>query len=156
MPSHREQRILPYTADQLFLLVADIAKYPEFLPWCSSARIIRHEGEHVIAELVIGYKMIRERFVSRVTLDRAKHAINVQYISGPLRNLRNEWQFHTLPKKNKQPQTRVDFYVHFEFSNPILATMMNMFFDVAFRTMVTALEQRAAVLYGIFNLTEKS
>lgn len=146
MPSHREQKILPYTAEQLFLLVADIAKYPEFLPWCSSARIIRYEGDHMIAELTIGYKMIHEKFVSRVYLDRTNKAINVQYISGPLRNLRNEWQFHDLKKKKEQ--ARVDFFVHFEFSNPILAAMMNMFFDVAFRRMVGAFEQRAAQIYG--------
>lgn len=146
MPSHREQKILPYTAIQLFDLVADITRYPEFLPWCSSARIMRHEGDHVVAELTIGYKMIREKFISRVYLDRENKAINVQYISGPLRNLRNEWQFHDIAKKKKQ--ARVDFFVHFEFSNPILAAMMNVFFDVAFRRMVSAFEQRAAEIYG--------
>lgn len=143
MPTHREERILPYTPDQMFDLVADIARYPEFLPWCSSARIIRDHGDMVVAELTIGYKMIREKFTSRVFLDRALHTIRVEYISGPLRHLQNEWKFSPAPKK----QCKIDFFVHFEFSNPILAGLMNMFFDVAFGQMVSAFEKRAAEVY---------
>lgn len=144
MPTHQETRILPYTPDQMFDLVADIKRYPEFLPWCSAARIIRDDGETVIAELTIGYKMIRERFTSRVSLDRKNRVIQVSYISGPLKALRNEWRF--TPEKKKQ--CTVDFFVQFEFSNPIFTGLMNMFFDVAFRQMVGAFEKRAAEIYG--------
>lgn len=144
MPTHTEQRILPFTPQQMFDLVGDIARYPEFLPWCSSARIIRREEEFVLAELTIGYKMIRERFVSRVHLDRQNKIIDVTYVSGPLKALRNEWKFSPEGKK----KCKIDFFVHFEFSNPLLATMMNMFFDIAFRRMVTAFEKRAEEIYG--------
>lgn len=144
MPTHTEQRILPYTPQQMFDLVGDIAKYPEFLPWCSSARIIRQEKEFILAELTIGYKMIRERFVSRVHLDHKDKIIDVTYVSGPLKALRNEWKFSPEGKK----KCKIDFFVHFEFSNPLLATMMNMFFDIAFRRMVAAFEKRAADIYG--------
>lgn len=144
MPTHTENRVLPYTADQMFDLVADIVRYPEFLPWCQSARIIRQTEEGVIAELTVGYKMIRERFVSRVKLDRKKRMIDVEYISGPLKALKNDWHFARV----KGGKCRVKFYVHFEFSMPLLAGMMNMFFDVAFRHMVSAFESRAAALYG--------
>lgn len=144
MPAHKETRILPYTPLQMFDLVADIERYPEFLPWCSSARMIRNEGETLVAELTIGYKMIRERFVSRVKLDRKNKTIQVSYISGPLKSLQNEWTFSSAPKKS----CKIDFFVHFEFSNPLLAGLMNVFFDVAFRQMVGAFEKRAAEIYS--------
>lgn len=144
MPTHSENRILPYTPEQMFDLVADIEKYPEFLPWCSRARIIQREADGVLAELTIGYKMIRERFVSRVYLDRRKKIIRVEYVSGPLRSLQNEWQFSASPKNKCQ----VNFFVHFEFSSRLLSKMMDMFFDVAFRRMVSAFEARAKELYG--------
>lgn len=144
MPTHIEKRILPYTPDQMFDLVSDIARYPEFLPWCTDARIIRRQGDMVLAELTIGYKMFREKFTSRVSLDPENKTIHVAYVSGPLKYLRNEWQFHKKPKK----KTEVEFFVHFEFSNPILSGLMNMFFDVAFRQMVSAFEKRAEEIYG--------
>ena len=144
MPTHSETKILPYTPDQMFALVGDVARYPQFLPWCTGARIIKREEDMIIAELTIGYKMISEKFVSRVHLDHENKSIHVGYISGPLKYLRNEWQFEKMPKK----KCRVNFFVHFEFSNPILSTIMNMFFDVAFRQMVQSFEQRAAEIYG--------
>lgn len=143
MPTHNETRVLPYTSQQMFDLVADVRHYPEFLPWCSKVRIIREDEGMMIAELTIGYKMIRERFTSRVFLHRAEKEIRVEYISGPLKALRNEWRFSPAPKKS----CKVDFFVHFEFSNPFLAGLMNMFFDVAFRQMVSAFEKRAQEIY---------
>jgi coenzyme Q-binding protein COQ10 len=143
MPSHQETKILPYTPQQMFDLVADIESYPQFLPWCTSARIIRREGDMVIAELKIGYKMFSERFVSNVTLDKENKKIQVSYVSGPLKTLRNEWGFASDGKK----KCRINFFVHFEFSNPLLAAMMNMFFDVAFVKMVGSFEKRAAEIY---------
>lgn len=145
MPTHAEQKILPYTADQMFDLVADVAKYPEFLPWCSGARIISRDERGMVAELTIGYKVIRERFVSRVFLDRDNRIIRVEYVSGPLRSLQNEWRFSDKSKK----QCQVDFYVHFEFTSRLLSKMMDMFFDVAFRRMVTAFEERAIQIYRL-------
>lgn len=144
MPTHRETKILPYTPKQMYDLVADIESYPQFLPWCTSARIIRREGDMVIAELKIGYKMFSERFVSNVTLDAENKKIQVSYVSGPLKTLRNEWEFSPEGKK----KCRIDFFVHFEFSNPLLAAMMNMFFDVAFVKMVGSFEKRAAEVYA--------
>jgi coenzyme Q-binding protein COQ10 len=145
MPTHREERVLPYTPQQMFDLVADIGRYPDFLPWCTSATILREEGDDLIAELTIGYKFIHERFISRVTLNKKSKDIHVGYISGPLKVLRNEWQFRPDGKK----KCRVHFYVHFEFANPLLSVMMNMFFDVAFRQMVSSFEKRAAQIYGL-------
>lgn len=144
MPTHSETRILPYTPQQMFDLVADVRHYPEFLPWCRSARIIREDGDVIIAELSIGYKLIRERFTSRVQLDRTNRVIQVSYISGPLKALRNEWRFS--PEKKKS--CKVDFFVAFEFSNPVFTGLMNMFFDVAFRQMVGAFEKRAEQIYS--------
>lgn len=145
MPTHSETRILPYTPQQMFDLVADIERYPEFLPWCTAARIIRRNEGHVLAELKIGYKMINERFVSNVRLDAAERTIKVSYVSGPLKVLKNEWAF----KPKGKTKCQVDFCVHFEFSNPILAAMMNMFFNVAFLQMVASFEKRAAQIYGL-------
>lgn len=144
MPTHSETKILPYTPQQMYALVADIEKYPEFLPWCTSARIIRKEGERVVAELKIGYKMFSERFISNVLLDADNKKIEVSYVAGPLKALRNEWTFHAEGKK----KCRIDFFVHFEFSNPLLAGLMNMFFDVAFLRMVNAFEKRAGEIYS--------
>ncbi len=144
MPSHRETKILPYTSQQMFDLVADIESYPQFLPWCHSARIIRREDGKVIAELKIGYKMFSERFVSNVLLDRENKKIQVAYVSGPLKTLRNEWTFSSEGKK----KCRIDFFVHFEFANPLLAGLMNMFFDVAFVKMVSSFQKRAAEIYA--------
>lgn len=145
MPTHSETKLLPHTSHEMFTLVSDVARYPEFLPWCSGARILSENDETIIAELSIGYKMISEKFVSRVHLDPESKTIHVNYISGPLKYLRNEWRFRDMPENS----CRVDFFVHFEFSNPILSKMMNMFFDVAFRRMVQSFENRAEEIYGL-------
>jgi coenzyme Q-binding protein COQ10 len=144
MPTHTETKTLPFTAMQMYALVADIAKYPEFLPWCAGARIISRTNDMVLAELTIGYKKIQESFTSRVHLDEANKTIHVSYVSGPLKYLRNEWSFTDLPNG----QCQVDFFVHFEFSSRILSHLMDMFFDVAFRRMVTSFEVRAKEIYG--------
>lgn len=144
MPEHRETKILPYTPQQMYALVADVARYPEFLPWCTGARIIRQEPGFMLAELTIGYKMIREKFVSRVTLDDEQLAIHVSYVSGPLQMLHNEWYF----TDTADGQCKIDFFVNFEFSSRILSSLMEMFFDVAFRRMVDAFEKRAGDVYS--------
>lgn len=142
MPQHYERRLLPYTPTQLFDLVADIERYPEFLPWCIAARVTERKGTQIKAELVIGYKALRETFTSIVTLDAPKK-ISVKYVAGPLSKLTNEWQFTASGRK----QCDVTFYVDFSFRSILLSKLMDMFFDVAFRRMVTAFEARAKQLY---------
>ena len=144
MPVHQETKVLPYRAAQMYALVADVASYPQFHPWCSGARILSREDNEMLAELTIGYKVIRERFVSRVLLNKTNKTIEVAYVSGPLKALRNEWKFHD----TGPGQCQVDFFVHFEFSSRLLSHLMDVFFDVAFRRMVTAFEKRAEEIYG--------
>ena len=144
MPTHAEQRILPYRPDQLFDLVADIQRYPEFLPWCVAARIRSRTEEEVVADLVIGFKMIRERFTSRVKLDRPNLRIDVAYTEGPFRYLNNHWVFEALPDGT----TRLDFFVDFEFRSVMLQKIIGVLFNEAVRRMVGAFEGRAKALYG--------
>jgi ribosome-associated toxin RatA of RatAB toxin-antitoxin module len=92
MPTHAEQRVLPYTPEQLFALVADIERYPEFLPWCVGARVRERRPDLIVADLIIGFRMFRERFTSRVTLD-PPHRIDVSYAEGPFKYLNNHWIF---------------------------------------------------------------
>ena len=149
MPTHAEQRILPYTPEQMFDLVATIQKYPEFLPWCLAARIRKREGNVITADLVIGYKMVRERFTSRVTLTRPGRLkatpgiIDVDYIQGPLHYLNNHWRFEPHPDG-----CLVDFCVDFEFKSKVLQKLIVALFNEAFKRMVGAFEARAAALYG--------
>lgn len=142
MPTHAEQRVLPYTPEQMYNLVADIEQYPKFLPWCLAARIRKRDGNVIVADLVIGFKMVRERFTSRVVLE-PKHRIDVEYIQGPLRHLNNHWEF--------QPHDDgclIDFYVDFEFRSAMLQKLIGTLFNEAFRRMVVAFEARARELYG--------
>lgn len=138
-----EKRTLPYSAEQLFDLVADIEDYPNFLPWCVGMKIISRKEEELIADLVIGYKFIRERFRSRVYLERP-HAITVDYLSGPLKNLNNRWRF----LQNNDGSCTIDFYVEFEFRNPLLKKLVKMFFDEIVRRMVHSFEAQAHKRYG--------
>ena len=144
MPTHAEQRHSPFTPDQLFDLVADIERYPEFLPWCVAARIRRREGNTIWADLIIGFKMFRERFTSRVTTDRALHRIDVAYTEGPFRYLNNHWNFKPAPDGG----TLIDFYVDFEFRSRFLQGIVKMLFNEAVKRMVGAFEARAHALYG--------
>lgn len=144
MPTHAELRPSPFTPDQLFDLVADVERYPEFLPWCVASRIKRRDGNKVWADLVIGFKMLRERFTSCVTLDRAAHRIDVIYTDGPFRYLNNHWIFKPAPGGG----TVIDFYVDFEFRSMLLQKIIGALFGEAVRRMVSAFEHRAARLYG--------
>jgi coenzyme Q-binding protein COQ10 len=146
MPTHAEKRALPYRPDQLFDLVADIERYPEFLPWCRAARIRKREGDVIIADLVIGWKMIRERFTSRVTLKRPGR-IDVSYHEGPFKHLNNHWIFEPLPDGG----CLIDFYVDFEFHSRVLQKVIGVLFNEAVRRMVHAFEERARALYGARN-----
>lgn len=142
MPTHAERRVLPYTREQLFDLVADIERYPEFLPWCLAAKIRRREGRVVHADLVIGFRMVRERFTSRVEL-ASPHRIDVAYAEGPFKHLTNHWVFEPAPGG-----CEIDFFVDFEFRNRVLQKLIGVLFQEAVRRMVAAFESRARTLYG--------
>ncbi|MSP87695.1 MAG: type II toxin-antitoxin system RatA family toxin [Alphaproteobacteria bacterium] len=148
MPTHAEQRHLPYSAEQLYGLVADIERYPEFLPWCVAARIVRRDGDTIHADLVIGFKMVRERFTSRVKLDPAGKRIDVAYAEGPFKYLDNHWLFETRPMPDGKPGCMLDFFVDFEFKSRMLQKLIELLFHEAVRRMVSAFESRAKALYG--------
>jgi coenzyme Q-binding protein COQ10 len=143
MTTHAERRHLPYRADQLFDLVADVERYPEFLPWCTGARIRERTDTIITADLLIGFRMVRERFTSKVTLSRPDR-IDVAYSEGPFRYLDNHWKF--------EPQADgsciIDFYVDFEFRSRMLQRLIGVLFNEAVRRMVGAFEGRARQLYG--------
>ncbi len=143
MPKHSEKRVLPYTAEQMFLLVSDVARYPDFLPWCKAAHILSRDEDGLVADLVVGTKLFQEKFTSRVTFERPS-SIVVQYVAGPLSHLSNAWGFE--PKGEKACE--VSFNVDFDFRSPILSAAMAAFFDRAMAKMVEAFEKRARQLYG--------
>ena len=142
MPTHTEKRVLPYTPEQMFALVADVERYPEFLPWCVGARIRERGPTLIVADLIIGFRLIRERFTSRVALSPPS-GIDVAYTDGPFRYLNNHWGFDPVPGG-----CRVDFFVDFEFKSRLLQKMIEMLFGEAVRRMVAAFETRAKQLYG--------
>ena len=145
MPTHAEQRLLPYQPQELFELVADVERYPEFLPWCKAARVRQRESQErqIVADLVVGFKMVRERFTSRVDLEPEERVIRVQYVDGPFRYLNNTWQFI-----EHADGCMIDFYVDFEFRSRVLQKMLQPLFNEAVRRMVAAFEGRAKELYG--------
>ena len=143
MPTHSESRILPYSAEQLFELVMDIEKYPEFLPWCLGARINSRSKNGIEADVIIGYKVFREKFSSRVHYIRGKE-IEVEYLKGPMRHLHNKWVFKDL----KANQSQVDFYVDFSLRTKLLENLVDQFFHKALVRMVNAFELRSIELYG--------
>lgn len=142
MTTHAEKRNLPYKPDQLFDLVSDVELYPQFLPWCIASRITKREGNVFYADLVIGYKMVREKFGSRVTALRPDH-IHVEYLSGPMKYLSNHWRFI----EEEDGSTTIDFYVDFEFKNRFFQSLIGTFFNEAVKRMVRAFEERAKDLY---------
>lgn len=143
MPTHAEKRKLPFTQEQLFEMVADVERYPEFLPWAVACRIRKREGDVIHADLVIGFKMIRERFTSKVVLDRPRR-VDVTYTQGPFKYLNNHWIFEPA----EDGGTVIDFYIDFEFRSRILQGLMGALFNEAVRLMVSAFERRARQLYG--------
>lgn len=147
MPAHRETKHLPYTADQMYALVADVARYPEFLPWTAAARIRSTEdkGDHseMLADLVISFKVFRERFGSRVLLWPEKRQIDTSYIDGPFKYLESTWVF-----QDAAAGCDVSFEVDFEFRSRVLQGAAGVFFNEAMRRVVGAFEARAKSLYG--------
>jgi coenzyme Q-binding protein COQ10 len=147
MPTHTETRALPYTADQMYALVADVAKYPEFLPWTAAARIRSDEdmGDHRImdADLVISFKVFRERFTSRVTLWPEPRKIDTIYLDGPFKKMVSNWHF-----EDTDTGCDVHFHVDFEFRNMLLQGIIGVVFNEAMQRVVRAFEARAQKLYG--------
>jgi coenzyme Q-binding protein COQ10 len=142
MPKHAEQRTLPYSPDELYALVADVARYPEFLPWCVGARILKRTEDEIWADLMIGFKMFRETFTSKVSLEPG--IIQVEYVKGPLKHLTNRWVF--LPAEHGH--CTIDFLVDFEFKNQLFEKLVGTLFTEAVHRMVMAFEKRAIEVYG--------
>jgi coenzyme Q-binding protein COQ10 len=148
MPSHAEHRKMPYSSDQMYDLVADVDSYPQFLPWCAAARIRsrteKGDREVMDADLVISFKVFRERFGSRVTLWTDRSRIDTEYLDGPFRYLKSKWLFTPA----EDGGCIVDFDVDFEFRNRMLQGVIGLVFNEAMHRIVHAFEKRAAALYG--------
>jgi coenzyme Q-binding protein COQ10 len=148
MPTFRTTRRVTHTPQQMFDLVADVESYPEFVPLCEELRVRRRvqsgEGiETLVAEMSVGYKAISERFTTRVTLDRPRLRILVEYVNGPFSYLENRWSFLPAPGGSD-----VEFYITYEFKSRALGLLMGAMFDRAFRRFAEAFEERADVVYG--------
>lgn len=160
MPSFRSSRRVRHSAAQMFDLVADVEAYPQFLPLCQALKVRRRaasgEGiETIIALMDVGFRGIRQSFTSRVTLDRPRLNIFVEYIDGPFRHLENRWTFRNLHNEERpaaqalvRPACLVDFYISYEFTSRTLALLMGSMFDTAFRKFAEAFENRADDTYG--------
>ena len=149
MPTHAEKRIMPHSAAQMYDLIADINAYPQFLPWCVGARIRKRtmmpDGSEILdADLVISFKLFREKFGSRVTLYPEERRIDVEYLDGPFRYLNNHWKFTQL----EDGTCEVDFFVDFEFKSAMLQAVIGVVFNEAMQRIVRAFEKRAQDLYG--------
>ena len=147
MPAHSESKQLPYSAAQMYDLVADVANYPKFLPWTAAARIRSNDdmGDHsvMLADLVISFKVFREKFGSKVTLWPEQRKIDTAYIDGPFKFLESTWRFEDV-----EGGCLVHFEVDFEFKNRLVQSEAGMFFNQAMQTIVRAFETRAQELYG--------
>lgn len=149
MPRYRTIRRVRHSAEDMFALVADMEAYPHFVPLCTALRVRsrdrRDDGvEIVFADMEIGYRAIRERFTSRVTLDSARREILVEYVDGPFHHLRNRWRFKDLAEKRSE----VEFFIDYEFRSRALGALMGAMFDEAFRKFAVAFERRADRVYG--------
>lgn len=143
MPRHTETRNLPYTPEQLFALVADVGRYQEFLPWVAATRVRSDSETEMLADLVVGFRALKETFTSRVR-KRRPHEIDIDYVDGPLKHLHNSWKF----RPDGHGGTEVDFCVDFAFKNRLFQAIAGQMFDSALRRMIGAFETRAHQLYG--------
>jgi coenzyme Q-binding protein COQ10 len=148
MPELSTTRRVHHAASEMFNLVADVERYPEFVPLCQSLRVRKRteEGgkEVIVADMTVAYKLVRETFTSRVTLDRANLEILVEYLEGPFRRLNNRWRFRPVDERLSD----VEFYIAYEFRSRTLGMLMGAVFDAAFRRFASAFEQRADKVYG--------
>jgi coenzyme Q-binding protein COQ10 len=148
VPSFRNERHVRHPAEKMFDLVADVERYPEFVPLCTSLRVRRRrpEGEGreaLVADMSVGYKMIRERFTSRVVLDKPRLRVVVEYIDGPFSHMENIWTF----RDEAEGRSLVTFFIDYEFRSRTLGVLMGSMFDAAFRKFSQAFEERADKLY---------
>lgn len=149
MPQFSTKRRARHTAGEMFDLVADVERYPDFVPLCRAlkvkSRTPKGEGvEVLIADMTVAYKLIRETFTSRVTLDKSKFEILVEYLNGPFSHLQNRWSFRPLGEQ----ACEIEFFIEYEFRSRVLAALMGAMFDAAFRRFAAAFEQRADEVYG--------
>ncbi len=142
MPRFTEERDFPYSAQEMYDLIVDVAKYPDFLPWCQGARLYKINENDFHADLLIGFKMFREKFTSHV--HHTPYEVRIDYVKGPLKYLNNEWKF--VPKEDGGCE--LQFMVDFEFKNKIFQKMVGSLFTEAVNKMVHAFEKRAEDLYG--------
>ncbi len=150
MPRHSETKFLPYSPEQLFELVADVASYDQFLPWVVAVRVRSSSETETLADLVVGFNAFKERFTSRVVKERPAK-ICVDYVEGPLKFLHNEWKFEPT-----SGGTNVHFSVDFAFKSRLFESLAGAMFDRALRRMTGAFEQRAAALYGTSSSSAQS
>lgn len=147
MPSFATKRRVPYTPEQMFALIADVERYPEFLPLCEDLKLRsrdeRDERTVLVATMVAGYKAIRESFTTRVTLLPREHKVLVEYLDGPFRYLQNRWLFRPLPNGGCE----VDFFIEYELKSMMLGVLVGALFDKAFRRFAEAFEDRARQVY---------
>ena len=144
MPGIHETRRMPYSAEQMFDLVADVGRYQEFLPWVVATRVKSDTDTEMVADMLVGFKALREKFTSRVEKERPRE-IRVHYVDGPMRDLDNRWTFHPVDENSCD----IEFDVRFTFRNALFEKLAGQYFDKAFRKMVTAFETRASELYGL-------
>jgi coenzyme Q-binding protein COQ10 len=142
MPRHSEVRALPYSAEQMYALVTDVASYPQFLPWVSAIRIRSNSETEMLADMIVGFKSLKETFTSRVVKERPGH-VHVDYIDGPLKHLSNDWRF----EDDGEGGCIVHFSVDFAFKNRLFEMLAGQVFDRALRKMTGAFQARAAELY---------
>ncbi|MGA9562928.1 MAG: type II toxin-antitoxin system RatA family toxin [Pseudolabrys sp.] len=148
MPQFSTKHRVRHAATEMFDLVADVEKYPQFVPLCSAlavkSRTEKNGTSILVADMTVAYKIVRETFTSRVTLDRPNLKILVEYLSGPFKRMQNRWTFHPIGEE----ACDVEFFINYEFRSRALAVLMGAMFDAAFRRFATAFEQRADEIYG--------
>jgi coenzyme Q-binding protein COQ10 len=150
MPSFKTMRRVRHSASEMFELVADVERYPEFVPLCQSLRVRRRTSgaggtDVLLCDMAVGYRAIREKFTSRVTLDRAQLKVLVEYVEGPFSHLENAWNFRDEPESQG---SKIEFFISYEFRSRLLAALMGSMFDAAFRKFAQAFEARADAVYG--------
>ncbi len=148
MPTFQSSRTVGFAPDQMFTLVADVEKYPEFLPLCEGLKVRRRtpldDGREVLlADMTVGYKAIRETFTSRVTLDKANNKILVEYVDGPFSHMENRWVF-----VSEASGTKVEFFIDYAFKSRMLGLLMGAMFEAAFKRFSDAFVERAGAVYG--------
>ncbi|WP_350334027.1 type II toxin-antitoxin system RatA family toxin [Coralliovum pocilloporae] len=148
MPKFQSRKLVRHTPDEMFRLVADVERYPEFVPLCDRLQVrgrkVQDDGREIlIANMTVAYKLVRETFTSKVTLDPAQKLIVAEYLDGPFEHLENRWTF-----LETEGGCHVDFYIDYEFRSKALGILMGAMFDKAFRKFSDAFEQRAGLVYG--------